>query len=413
MSTTTTTACRDRYTRVFRKPQHVSTHDFEVATNTVCREGYARVYRMPPRIEGVDYNDGHGHEFEAGVPHAFDRDDQKLVAGPHGQFVNGLTWTSGTTLKIAFQSGHTFTASSLSYTARKAYVRSVVQQLQIDTSLGLGFHFLQDSQFSQAHIRISFNSSDGAWSQLGTNANLESSGTATMNLGWLDSPEESNGAFTGTGAVVLHEFGHALALYHEHQTDQVPFAWNESVVTAALSGPPNNWSTATIEHNVFSRLDTGTDVGEVQQSEYDSESIMHYYFPSTWTIPQTTMSINVSLSTQDIAELKSQYPVAFQPSPPFINDDVETTVGGGGGGSGGGSGGATANIKNGIARQFNTIDNENITVFFWIMFASLATIVGVWLIYKSRETRTGVHPTPAIHTPVQQPQTQPQAVTVN
>ena len=62
-----------------------------------------------------------------------------------------------------------------------------------------------------------------------------------MNFGWLDE------------AVVLHEFGHAIGLAHEHQNPDKGIKWNEDAVIRDLSGPPNNWDVATIRHNVLNK----------------------------------------------------------------------------------------------------------------------------------------------------------------
>ena len=51
--------------------------------------------------------------------------------------------------------------------------------------------------------------------------------------------------------MILHEFGHALGLIHEHQNPIQAIDWNKPAVIADLSGPPNNWDRDTIEHNMF------------------------------------------------------------------------------------------------------------------------------------------------------------------
>ena len=107
-------------------------------------------------------------------------------------------------------------------------------------------------------IRIGFDSNDGAWSYIGTDS---SSKWKTMNLGFIDQ---------GT---VLHEFGHALGLIHEHQSPASGgFDWDRDEVIKSLSGPPNNWDLATIEHNMFGKYNSS----QLLMTEYDSRSIMHY-----------------------------------------------------------------------------------------------------------------------------------------
>ena len=110
----------------------------------------------------------------------------------------------------------------------------------------------------QSDIRVGFDSNDGAWSYIGTDCAMK---WKTMNLGFIDQ---------GT---VLHEFGHALGLIHEHQSPASGgFNWDKEQVTTDLSGPPNNWDEQTIEHNMFAKYDED----QLTMTEYDSTSIMHY-----------------------------------------------------------------------------------------------------------------------------------------
>jgi hypothetical protein len=39
---------------------------------------------------------------------------------------------------------------------------------------------------------------------------------------------------------VIHEFGHALGLIHEHQNPSGGIQWNKPVVCRYYEGPPNN-----------------------------------------------------------------------------------------------------------------------------------------------------------------------------
>ena len=49
----------------------------------------------------------------------------------------------------------------------------------------------------------------------------------------------------------FHEFGHLLGMIHEHQNPSSnPIQWNKQAVVKALSGPPNNWDLATIQHKL-------------------------------------------------------------------------------------------------------------------------------------------------------------------
>lgn len=59
----------------------------------------------------------------------------------------------------------------------------------------------------------------GSWSYIGTDASRIPLESFSMNLGFVDRP------------TVLHEFGHALGLIHEHQSPfEGGFKWNKEEV---------------------------------------------------------------------------------------------------------------------------------------------------------------------------------------
>lgn len=64
-------------------------------------------------------------------------------------------------------------------------------------------------------IRIAFDASSGSWSYVGTDNESIPPNKPTMNLGWIGEGQEITEADKG---VILHEFGHALGLLHEHQS---------------------------------------------------------------------------------------------------------------------------------------------------------------------------------------------------
>ncbi len=68
---------------------------------------------------------------------------------------------------------------------------------------------------SGGNIRITFNTWDGSWSYVGVQARSISSSAATMNFGWVNSTSTTTLDERG---VILHEFGHALGMLHEHQS---------------------------------------------------------------------------------------------------------------------------------------------------------------------------------------------------
>ena len=65
-----------------------------------------------------------------------------------------------------------------------------------------------------ADIRIAFEPGS-SWSAVGIAAKAIATDKPTLNLGWLSGKAEPTEADRG---IILHEFGHALGLLHEHQS---------------------------------------------------------------------------------------------------------------------------------------------------------------------------------------------------
>jgi hypothetical protein len=124
-------------------------------------------------------------------------------------------------------------------------------------------------------IRIGFEQGNGSWSYLGTQCQRIPEPDPTMNYGWL-TPASSDDEVR---RVVLHEFGHALGLIHEHQNPAGGIRWNRAAVIRDLSGPPNRWPEETIENNIFKKYAPDT----VVATPVDKNSIMMYAIPASWT----------------------------------------------------------------------------------------------------------------------------------
>jgi hypothetical protein len=149
-------------------------------------------------------------------------------------------------------------------------------------------------------IRISFRYS-GSWSLLGTGCRDEKRPEQpTMNFGWLK-PDSTDDDVRG---VVLHEFGHALGLIHEHMSPFAAIPWDREAVIAELSGPPNKWDRATIESNMFKLYEKE----EVRATPFDLLSVMLYPIKRRWTQGGVLATWpHNELSEQDIAIIRDVY----------------------------------------------------------------------------------------------------------
>ena len=152
---------------------------------------------------------------------------------------------------------------------------------------------------ADADVRVAFEQGNGSWSYLGTMCQQIPVGQPTMNYGWL-TPDSDDDELR---RVVLHEFGHALGLIHEHQNPNRAIAWNRAAVIADLSGPPNNWDPATIENNMFKHYDPA----ELASTPVDANSIMMYPIPAAWTTDGFSAGMNRELSETDKEFIRKAY----------------------------------------------------------------------------------------------------------
>jgi hypothetical protein len=178
-------------------------------------------------------------------------------------------WDLGSKLRVSFLGGTP---------DQQAVVKKFAPQWAEHANLKLAFE-----NAANAEIRIAFVPSDGSWSYIGTDCKNIPSGQPTMNLGWQDE------------GVVLHEFGHAIGLIHEHQNPQGGIQWNKPAVYQDLAGPPNYWEPATVDHNLFETYDQN----QINGTSLDKESIMLYAIPASWTTDGFSSKPNDVLSQTD------------------------------------------------------------------------------------------------------------------
>lgn len=234
----------------------------------------------------------------------------QLAAAPYERFRMALEaakeWPAGRTVRVRFLDGDKAVQSTVASYAR-----------QWSEHANITFEFGSEAE---AEIRISFRER-GSWSYLGTDAYGVEGHLPTMNFGWLG----PNTADEEYSRVVLHEFGHALGCIHEHQNPEVAIPWDREAVYRYYGGPPNNWSRADVELNLFEPYSRD----RTQFSRFDPQSIMLYPIPEDHTIGDYAVGFNRELSETDRSFIGTVYPHSQRPITTLEVDgpEVEESIG--------------------------------------------------------------------------------------
>lgn len=208
-------------------------------------------------------------------------------------------WPNGSVLKVSFTNGNE---------TQQARVMEVASRWSDHANIR--FEQITDSNDPAPDIRVTFNGS-GNWSQIGTNSRIEAkAGNASMNFS----------SFMPSNATILHEFGHALGLKHEHQNPKAGIQWNKPKVYEAFTGPPHNWTTDEVNRNIFDALKEDS----LLYSRFDPQSIMGYTILPTWTTDEFSSSGGNDLSAFDISGIGDWYPFGGAQRPSFkpASDDI-------------------------------------------------------------------------------------------
>lgn len=204
------------------------------------------------------------------------------------------------------------------------------------------------------NIRITFGSypcdncsPDAAWSNIGSESNSEK---PSMNLGFCDPPfgdfsvdghtfkySEYKNVFRNycngnqcvngwkPGRTVLHEFGHAMGMFHEHQNDVTgdnPFEFDSQKVIDYYQntlGYPPDQAKEVAYTNVIDRYECTKSNCPYAGSPFDKDSIMMYPIDPKWLKPNTNPSwVNIphfEYSKTDREWLARMYPLDASPRP--------------------------------------------------------------------------------------------------
>jgi len=196
-------------------------------------------------------------------------------------------WPNGAEITVAFQEGD-------------PAVHKRIEPIAHEWSehANLTFKFVEGRR---ADIRISFDPKGGSWSYHGVQSNsFWLFGRPSMNYGWLKADTEER----EYRRVVLHEFGHALGLVHEHLSPNATIPWDLPALFAYYERT-NGWSEQQTRSQVLNRLKVN------RVTQFDQDSIMLYHFPAELTTDGSSTPWNTELSETDKSFIAQLYPKAI------------------------------------------------------------------------------------------------------
>jgi hypothetical protein len=195
-------------------------------------------------------------------------------------------WDNDRTLRVRFLDGEAVVQEKIAAIAK-----------EWEQHVNLRLEFVRDGA---AEIRISFRDAGFSWSTVGTDALSRPRAAATMNYGWL----KPNTAVREYRRVVLHEFGHALGMIHEHNNPDAAgrIPWDKPKVYDYYAR--QGWSREDVDHNLFAVYDRD----QTNFTEFDPTSIMQYAVPDELTVGSFAIGWNTELSQHDKDFMRRQYP---------------------------------------------------------------------------------------------------------
>ncbi|HNL82833.1 MAG TPA: M12 family metallopeptidase, partial [Chitinophagaceae bacterium] len=155
-------------------------------------------------------------------------------------------------------------------------------------------------EVGNTHIRVVLTGNDGGgnYSKLGTMALMVPQDEHTMHL---DTTSFKTPEYTYT--CIVHEFGHAIGLMHEHMNPTSGIKWDKNRIYASYK-LNQGWDKAMVDAQLFKKYS----INYTNGTKYDPKSIMHYPISRWETTDGFHVEWNNSISEGDKQLISALYP---------------------------------------------------------------------------------------------------------
>lgn len=200
-------------------------------------------------------------------------------------FVKSRLWTNDRIINVHFLSGRPSDIEFIKDTVTNGM-----------PNMGVTFSFVDDPLDS--HIRVAVGGSQGNWSYVGTDTLTIPFERPTMSIQNV------------TPQIILHEFGHALGLLHEHFHPSANIPWNKEKVYAYFQ--TYGWSRRETDAQVLNKKPADTE--SYGGTDFDPASVMIYDIPPSLLDGDfDALKPSDAFTAKDIESLQKMYPYTGTP----------------------------------------------------------------------------------------------------